>query len=108
VALESRALRRLRELAIVKRSHLSAIKIKNKRKIREEIEEGMIWGDCYEPTDLDEDGLDAVVPGPVGEDGELGRVDFTVGLRNEGQVDARDELDRGRPVGVVLVAAYLE
>jgi len=61
-----------------------------------------------EPTDLDEDGLDAVVPVPVGEDGQLARVDFAVGLRDEGEVDARDELDRGRPVGVIVIAVYLE
>ena len=61
-----------------------------------------------EPTDLDEDGLDAVVPVPVGEDGQLARVDFAVRLRDEGEVDARDELDRGRPVGVIVIAVYLE
>jgi hypothetical protein len=61
-----------------------------------------------EPTDLDEDGLDAAVPVPVGEDGQFGRVDFAVDLRNEGKVDARGELDRGRPVGVILIAVYLE
>lgn len=59
------------------------------------------------PTDLDEDGLDAVVPVPVGEDGQLGRVYFAIGLRDEGQIDARDELDRGRQVGVYLAAVYL-
>ena len=61
-----------------------------------------------EPTDLDEDGFDAAVPIPLGEDGQLARVDFAVGLRNKGKVDARDELDRERPVGVTLIAVYLE
>jgi len=60
-----------------------------------------------EPTNLDEDGLDAVVSVPVGEDGQLVRVYFAVGLRDEGQIDARDELDRGRQVGVCIAAVYL-
>lgn len=60
-----------------------------------------------EPTDLDEDGFDAVVPIPVGEDGQLGGVDFAVDLGDEGQVDARDELDRGRCVGVCVAAVDL-
>jgi hypothetical protein len=39
-----------------------------------------------EPTDdLDEDGFDAAVPIPVGEDGgQLAQVDFAVGLRDKG------------------------
>ena len=45
---------------------------------------------------------------PLGEDGQLARVDFAVGLRDKGEVDARDELDRERPVGVTLIAVYLE
>ena len=61
-----------------------------------------------EPTDLDEDRLDAVVPVPVGEDGQLARFDLAVRLRDEGEVDARDELDRGRTVGVIFIAVYLE
>jgi hypothetical protein len=60
-----------------------------------------------EPTNLDEDGLDAVVPIPVGEDGQLVRVYFAIGLGDEGQIDARDELDGGRQVGVCVVAVYL-
>jgi len=66
--LERRALRRLWEFAITKRRHLAA--------------------------DLDKDSLDAAVAAPVGEDGQLGRVDCAVILRDEGEVDAGDELDR--------------
>jgi hypothetical protein len=67
------------------------------------------WGTTGddEPTNLDEHGLDAVVPVPVGEDGQLVGVYFAVGLRDEGQIDARDELDGGRQVGVSVGAVYL-
>ena len=65
MALESRAFGRLRELAIVKRCHLSGkeiIKVGDEQK-REEGE------DEDRPTDLYEDGLDAVGAMPVGENG---------------------------------------
>ena len=58
-------------------------------------------GACgHAPADLDEDGLDAAGAGPVCEDGELGGIDFAVRLVDEGEVDARDELDEGGLLGV--------
>ena len=106
-SLESGSFGRLREFAIVERSHLSIVEVsrwmdEGRMKLRERERDG---DDA--PTNLDEDGLDAVVPVPVGEDGQLGRVYFAIGLRDEGQIDARDELDRGRKVGVCVATVYL-
>jgi hypothetical protein len=60
------------------------------------------------PADLDEDSLDAAAAAPVAEHGQLGRVNFPVGLRDEGEVDARDELDRRWSIWVTLAADNLE
>lgn len=60
------------------------------------------------PADLDEDSLDAAAAGPVAEYGQLGRVDFAVGLRDEGEVDARYELDRRWSIWVILATDNTE
>ena len=60
------------------------------------------------PADLDEDGLDAAVAAPVGEDGQLDRVDFAVGLRDKGEVDPGDELDRRWSIWVLFAAENLQ
>ena len=62
----------------------------------------------YAPADLDEHGLDAAVPAPVGEDGQLGMVDLSVSAVDEGQVDTREKLHHGRLIGVGLAAVDFE
>lgn len=60
------------------------------------------------PPDFHKNCFDTVVPVPVCEDGELAGVDFAIYLADEGQIDARDELDRRRLVGIVLATGDLE
>lgn len=47
------------------------------------------------PSQFNEDGLHSVLPLPLGETGQLARIDDTVGWVDAGQVDLADELDRG-------------
>jgi hypothetical protein len=89
------------EFAVIKRRHLATRNAKIKYCLNIELH-----GDG--PADLDEDSLDATVTAPVAEHCQLGRVDFTVGLRDEGEVDARDELDRRWSIWVTLAADNLE
>ncbi len=49
-----------------------------------------------------------MVPVPVCEYGELAGVDFAIYLADEGEVDAGDELDTGRVVGIVLATGDLQ
>jgi hypothetical protein len=103
VVSESGALGRLGELAIVKRGHLT----RNKKKV---ILFNRVSGERGGggPADFDKDSLDALVAIPIGENRQLGRVDFTVDLRDEREVDARDELDHRWLIRVVIAAVYLE
>ena len=54
------------------------------------------------PSDLNQDRLNAVVPVPVSEDGELRRVDLSVYLAHKRKVDTGHELHGRRLVRVVL------
>lgn len=49
-----------------------------------------------------------MVPVPVCEYGELAGVDFAIYLVDEGKIDARDELNGGWVVGVVLATGDLQ
>ena len=60
------------------------------------------------PPDLNEHRLNTMVPVPVGEYRELVGVDLAVDLTDKGEVYARDELNCGGLVGVVLAASDLE
>ncbi len=67
-----------------------------------------VIGETDGPADLDKDSLDAAVAVPIGEHGQLGRIDLAVGLRDKGEVDAGDELDRRWSLWVLLAAENLE
>ena len=101
---EGAPFRRLRQLAIVERCHLPASVHHvpfNEYPIfcvKTGMERSGAWR--HAPANLDEDGLDAAGAGPVGEDGELRGIDLAVRLVDEGEVDARDELDEGGLLGV--------
>lgn len=59
-------------------------------------------------SQLDEDGLHCVLALPVGQAGQLRRVDDAVARIDAGEVHHADELDRGRLIGVLVTAVHLD
>ena len=60
------------------------------------------------PSYLHKDGLNTMVPAPMGKDRKLGGINFAVDLTDKREIDARDELDCRRRIWVVLAASDLE
>jgi hypothetical protein len=60
------------------------------------------------PSQFDEDSLHGVLSLPLGEAGQLARVDDTVVGVDTRKVDLADELDRRRLVGVFRTAVHLD
>lgn len=59
------------------------------------------------PSQFDEDSLHGVLSLPLGEAGQLARVDDTVVGVDTRKVDLADELDRRRLVGIFRTAVHL-
>jgi len=68
----------------------------------------LLQHDAGIPSQLYEDSLHGVLTLPLGETGQLVRVDDAVGWVDTGQVDLADELDRRRLVRVLGTAVHLD